>query len=1133
MAMVGLTWLHLSDWHQKGMEFDCKVVRDALLEDIKKRRDIHPDLEKLDFIVFSGDLAFSGKKEEYKAAQEYLLDPLLHASGLDKSRIFIVPGNHDLDHDSFELLPEGIKKPLTEEKEIKEWLEDNKKRSRMLEPFEAFNEFVKDYAGWSFSAYAGSYRLAAAGKDIALMGFNSALMCGRRRDENNKIDDKGKLIVGEHQVYEPLRKNQDADIRIVVLHHPFDWLTEQDCLRIENRLKQKAHFILCGHQHRPKVTIETGTEGDCILIPAGASYERRKAADPQYNNAYNFVHLDFENQKGEVFLRCWSDRQNHWREDIDAYKDGRYAFSLPNGLSTGTGIIPPALSVLGDRQNFITIHEANNLPEHLSDVHPNQPQWQYIGIPSPPRPYFAHSYPLQMNFTGRTAERHMLSNWLKDDKRPILALVAIGGMGKSALSWYWIQNDVSYDSVDGILWWSFYEGDSSFPRFLEETLIYISSKTVDPVSLPSNYDKVRALVNLLRKKRILLILDGFERQLCAYASLSAVYQSDEIIGETTDARACVDPNASKLLLDLAAGPTQAKVLITTRLMVRDLEDRVGDPLAGCRKEELKSLHLHDALTFMRAQGVTKGTRAEIITVCKSYGSHPLSLRLLSGLIARDKRNPGDIAAAPCHDVHDDLVARQHHVLEGAYNALDDNLRLLLSRMAAFRNSMNYDALAIINEFDNESKFDEALDELLERGLVFFDTQHNRYDLHPITRAYAYDRLSDPEGTHARLRKYFENIPSPGDEHVQTVDDIEMVIELYHHSVHAGFLEPAASLLTLRLRNVLYFKLATYSKYAELCLEFLNAVQSGARARKSDILEIQNRLGVSYQKMGLLHRAINELKQVNQASYKYNMTNLHYRTSNNIAQIERDLGELRHAQNDFKQAIILAREVGDRIEVGRTLQEFGLFEIITGEYESAISTLAQANKVQYAPQHNRAFAYLALSYLRIGDLQEAYLALEQAEKLASGYARNKVWVYWLFGEYNLSRNRLCESNSYLSNAITYCRLINLAELEPDILLGFARLRFIQAHQLANNSLLNESRKYADEALSIANRYEYRLKQADISNFLAQCELAAGNIDNARKYIKVAKERAWCDGPSFCYKYAMDETERLLQEIKQRS
>jgi 3',5'-cyclic AMP phosphodiesterase CpdA len=108
--MAGLTWLHLSDWHQKGEDFDRTIVRDTLIDDIKNRSKISKDLGKVDFIVFSGDLAFSGKTEEYQAAEEHLIKPVLEITGLDESQFFIVPGNHDLDLESFELLPEGLKK---------------------------------------------------------------------------------------------------------------------------------------------------------------------------------------------------------------------------------------------------------------------------------------------------------------------------------------------------------------------------------------------------------------------------------------------------------------------------------------------------------------------------------------------------------------------------------------------------------------------------------------------------------------------------------------------------------------------------------------------------------------------------------------------------------------------------------------------------------------------------------------------------------------------------------------------------------------------------------------------------------------------------------------------------------------
>ena len=47
----------------------------------------------------------------------------------------------------------------------------------------------------------------------------------------------------------------------------------------------------------------------------------------------------------------------------------------------------------------------------------------------------AHPYPMPPNFTGRAAEREMLSQWLEmDTEHPLLVLRAPGGFGKSALT---------------------------------------------------------------------------------------------------------------------------------------------------------------------------------------------------------------------------------------------------------------------------------------------------------------------------------------------------------------------------------------------------------------------------------------------------------------------------------------------------------------------------------------------------------------------------------------------------------------------------------------------------------------------------------------------------------------------------
>jgi hypothetical protein len=98
---------------------------------------------------------------------------------------------------------------------------------------------------------------------------------------------------------------------------------------------------------------------------------------------------------------------------------------------------------------------------------------------------------------------------------------------------------------------------------------------------------------------------------------------------------------------------------------------------------------------------------------------------------------------------------------------------------------------------------------------------------------------------------------------------------------------------------------------------------------------------------------------------------------------------------------------------------------------------------------------------------------------------------------------------------------MVDHEPDILLALARWHRLrgtsQAHQLAT------------EALEVANRCEYRLKQADIHNFLALLALETSDPVAAKKHLDIAKERAWCDGEPHWYKPALDEAERLRQQL----
>ncbi|RLG30450.1 hypothetical protein DRO03_04305 [Methanosarcinales archaeon] len=221
----------------------------------------------------------------------------------------------------------------------------------------------------------------------------------------------------------------------------------------------------------------------------------------------------------------------------------------------------------------------------------------------------------------------------------------------------------------------------------------------------------------------------------------------------------------------------------------------------------------DAVLFFRSRGVI-GLRAEIEAACGEVGYHSLSLRLLSGLIVHDPRNPGDIQEWRKYNVIPDLKGREgHNILDIAYDPLDEKKQALISSLSAFRNPMDYDAATTFNDFGNERRFNEALIELVDRGLLFRNMARNRFDLHPVVRGYCYERLSDKEAVHVKLIDYFAKIPEP--EEIRTVDDLAPVIELYHHTVRAWRYDAARGLFEGRLAEPLYLRFGEYQTRVEL------------------------------------------------------------------------------------------------------------------------------------------------------------------------------------------------------------------------------------------------------------------------------------------------------------------------------
>ena len=132
----------------------------------------------------------------------------------------------------------------------------------------------------------------------------------------------------------------------------------------------------------------------------------------------------------------------------------------------------------------------------------------------------------------------------------------------------------------------------------------------------------------------------------------------------------------------------------------------------------------------------------------------------------------------------------------------------------------------------------------------------------------------------------------------------------------------------------------------------------------------------------------------------------------------------------------------------------------------------------------------------------------------------------------ANNELTLAEENLSKALNLCRQINLIEMEADILLDLARLRYAQGD-------FKDTQEKASEALMITERSGYVLQGADVNLFLATLALEGYKLeslkvlndkDGAIHHAKEALRLATCEGPAYYYKVAYEEAERMLEKLK---
>jgi tetratricopeptide (TPR) repeat protein len=771
-------------------------------------------------------------------------------------------------------------------------------------------------------------------------------------------------------------------------------------------------------------------------------------------------------------------------------------------------------------------------------------------IPQPPELYAVPPYTSTNAFVGRAAELARLDAW-GAASAPVMVVEAIGGMGKSALTWEWVRQsaEARIPGLAGRMWWSFYERGTSMQTFLRHALAYTTRQDPEALrGLDSDEAGGQLLAELCRRPH-LLVLDGFERVLTAYHRLDKAHLRDDRV--PVDARECTNPRDGDVLRQLVhCGPS--KVLVSTRLMPRALQDRAShQPIPGVLHLDLQGMAPGDALEMVRETGI-RGDSTTILRFADHFDRHALLLRIVCGVASDYRPHPGSFdawladpsAGGGLKLSEMPLKQRYTHILEYAFRGLPAMTRQLLARIAVLSDSADYGTVAVLNPFlsttekqtpegsalvDDEraavAQLHQALGDLEDRGLLQWNREENTYDLHPVVRAYAFEQLEEQDRKRAynRIRDHFAAMPPENLEDASELAHLKNSLEIVRALIGAGRVQEAVDLYEGDLARNLLFSIGANHVVVELLEPMLRRhaadvplldKRSGARI-VNDLALALAWLGRNHEASLLLHQAIQlhlELADWDNVCIELG----------NLSAVEADLNHLAATSRclDLASALAEERGFGDGITIG-LLHQMSCATTM-GAYDQAVAYYMAFQRRPRPPRN----------LYRTGDVeyQQADLqfrrgrpvvrSLDHAEGAAvSGRNISKQRLTAeLRAEWELSLGKPAAALTAIDHALAIARRTGVpvaTQLE---------MRALALARLGRDAEARETLSEAGDADAAQSGQSKRSPY-----FAAAAWMALGDHERARRLIGPAYAHAWADGPPYSHWHSLSCCRALLAEL----
>lgn len=314
----------------------------------------------------------------------------------------------------------------------------------------------------------------------------------------------------------------------------------------------------------------------------------------------------------------------------------------------------------------------------LVDFRPGRGNKLHYNTKSLPATYTGKLY-------GREVEMAQLFADLENPQVRLVAFDAMGGTGKTALIYHFIQQlkTEGWRKLESVFIWSFYSQGSSEDKqshaadFFKAAYAHFHPQGKEAPIPEDPREQGAVLAKLVAEQPALLVLDGLEPLQYAASGSGSAYPFGGI----------KDPGVKTLLAHLADLGT-GLTIVTTRIKVHELEGN-----ASFLRHHLDQLPTNAAIELLRDFGIEKkafpgelppAVREEFVQAIQDLRHHALSLNLAARLVAQ--HHEGQIRAfaevlPTLHDAADQDIHENHRSPFRVMRALEAGLyRLLHNRL---------------------------------------------------------------------------------------------------------------------------------------------------------------------------------------------------------------------------------------------------------------------------------------------------------------------------------------------------------------------------------------------------------------------------------------------------------------------